>query len=454
MRLLALLSLVAAGCFNPTFTNTHCGEGNSCPSGYECVATLCVPRGAPTDGAPPPTDGPPTDGAPPPPTHCTPMAGGRVSAPFWAMTGDIEPVLVTAPRGDPRVFVVGRKGTIVVYDRNGLNPHTFVDLSSRITFGGTEQGLLGLAFAPDYATSGLFYVDYTRAGATGDAGDTIIAELKVSSMDPNAADPMSHRVVMLIDQPFANHNGGMLEFGPDGYLYIGMGDGGSGNDPMGNGQSLSVLLGKLLRIDPRMAGVMPYTIPPTNPFVMMTGAKKEIWAYGLRNPWRFSFDARNGDLYIADVGQNAKEEIDVQPGTSHGGENYGWSIMEGDGCLGGSTCNPALYKGPLVVHPHTDDDADGNAYCSIIGGAVYRGACFPDLDGRYFYTDYCEPDLMSFLTTDLAMPTQAVSNPGTNLTSVHADGLGELYITSQNGVIYRIQGGPEQPLRGHISSPP
>lgn len=231
-------------------------------------------------------------------------------------------LLVSAHDGTGRLFILEQTGTIRILKDGALMPSPFLDLSGLVNPNGNERGLLGLAFDPKYGGNGRFFVNYTGAN-----GNSVTARYSVSAADPNRADPASASIILRIAHPqYSNHNGGNLVFGPDGYLYFGMGDGGGAGDPNGNSQNLGVLLGKLLRIDARSD---PYAVPPDNPFVGRAGARPEIWAYGLRNPWRFSFDDRSGDLYIADVGQDAYEEIDFQPARDRGGENYGWNFMEG-----------------------------------------------------------------------------------------------------------------------------
>ena len=240
-----------------------------------------------------------------------------------------------------------------------------------------EQGLLSVAFAPDYASSGYFYVWYTDMG-----GGMVLSRFRVSG-DPDVADPDSEEVLLIVLQPFENHNGGRLQFGPDGMLYEGLGDGGGSFDPDDNGQDGSTLLGKLIRIDVNPALGGSYAVPADNPFVGNGSVRDEIWALGLRNPWRISFDRETGDLYIADVGQNRLEEVNVQPAASTGGENYGWDIMEGSQCTGGGDgCNRAGLTLPVAEYDH-------DLGCSITGGEVYRGSAYPDMDGVYFYGDFC-----------------------------------------------------------------
>ena len=256
----------------------------------------------------------------------------------------------------------------------------FLDLTGQVS-GSSEQGLLGLAFAPDFAESGHFFVNYTDEN-----GDTVIARYRVSADDPDRADPSSRSVILEVDQPAANHNGGMLAFGPDGYLYVGMGDGGGARDQYKNGQNPQTLLGKMLRLDVASAGAQAYAVPPDNPWVASDwngqDVRDEIWALGLRNPWRFSFDRETGDLWIGDVGQGDREEIDYVSAGSRGGINFGWPIMEGTACLDGDTCDQAGLTPPVTDYTH-----EGN--CSVTGGYVYRGGQIPAWNGLYFYGDYC-----------------------------------------------------------------
>lgn len=302
-------------------------------------------------------------GFPPPPAYLRRIATGLNKPVYLTHAGD----------GSGRLFLVEKIGAIRLFKDGVLMENPFLDIQDRIKSSGSEQGLLGLAFDPEYRTNGRFYVNYIDLD-----GNTVVARYLVSSADPDRADPASETAILRVNQPYPNHNGGDLLFGPDGFLYIGLGDGGSAGDPLGNGQRLDMLLGKLLRID---VGAEPYAIPPDNPFVGRPDARPEIWAYGLRNPWRFSFDHATGDLYIGDVGQDEYEEIDFQPAGSPGGQNYGWNIMEGlHTYQGGDTGGLIL---PVAEYPHTG----GN--CSVTGGYVYRGSKNPALQGTYLFGDYC-----------------------------------------------------------------
>src|SRR3954462_10063582 len=334
-----------------------------------------------------------------------PMPGAEAATVSLVPIGSFAaPTYVTAPPGDThRVFVVERAGRVQVLD-DGVR-HEFLDISSLVACCDGERGLESMAFAPDYATSGLFYVFYT---ALSPLGQLTVAEYRRSSSDPDAADPASDRVVLGIphDQQ-SNHNGGQLQFGPDGYLYVGAGDGGSGGDPAGNGQNLTSsdppvinsvnhnpLLGKLLRIDPRSRS--PYAIPPGNPF---PAPAAEVFAYGLRNPWRFSFDRETGDLAIGDVGQDAFEELDEAPAPGLGlGADYGWSLFEGLHTYPrGLPAGPPFPEG--FVFPVLEKSHSGDGYCSITGGYVVRDPALPELAGQYVYGDFCKPGLRAVTLT-------------------------------------------------------
>jgi glucose/arabinose dehydrogenase len=339
------------------------------------------------------------------------------------------PLYVTAPPGDTqRIFIVEQSGRIRILRNGTLLPTPFLDLSGRISSGG-ERGLLGLAFHPQYAANRRFVVYYTNP-----SGDTRVSVFQASS-NPDLADAASEQVILAVTQPFANHNGGMVVFGPDGKLYIGLGDGGSGGDPQGNGQNRNVLLGKILRLDVNGSGQA--SVPADNPFAGQSGRRPEIWSYGLRNPWRFSFDRTLGDLYIGDVGQSAREEIDVSTEAAQLGRglNYGWNTMEGTACYSPSTgCVRTGLTLPVL-------DYDHGAGCSVTGGYVYRGAAIPPLRGTYFYGDYCQGWVRSFRLsgTGVTLPTDWASlRPGGQITSFGEDGQGEIYIVIQSGKVLRI----------------
>ncbi|HEX3580868.1 MAG TPA: PQQ-dependent sugar dehydrogenase [Thermoanaerobaculia bacterium] len=338
--------------------------------------------------------------------------------------------------GDPRLFITQQTGRIAIYDGTRLLPQPFLDVSAVISTNGEERGLLGLAFSPHYRDDGTFYIDYTNA-----AGDTVVARYHVSAADPNRSDPASAQILLTIAQPYPNHNGGELQFGPDGYLYIGMGDGGSGGDPENRAQTLSVLLGKILRIDVENAPT--YRIPATNPFVNRAGAAPEIWAWGVRNPWRFSFDGVTGDLWIADVGQDTYEEVDFQPASSTGGENYGWRRMEGFHCYNPSTnCNDGTLTLPVLEYSH----ADGS--CSITGGYRYRGLDYPRLYGTYFYGDLCSGKLWGATPSGSGFTSRLLLDTSMQITTFGQDVNGELYVADYaTGTIYSITDAQPGPSR-------
>ena len=338
-------------------------------------------------------------------------------------TGFTSPVDIEHPVGDTRLFVVQQTGAIRILNANGtINPTNFLTLTTATISNGSERGLLGLAFHPNYATNGYFYVNYTNT-----AGNTVIARYTVSA-NPDVADATSATTILTVPQPFSNHNGGSLKFGPDGYLYIGMGDGGSAGDPGNRAQNINENLGKMLRIDVDAAS--PYGIPADNPYVGITG-NDEIWAIGLRNPWKFSFDMANGDLWIADVGQNQIEEINKIAAPTTTGLNFGWKCYEGNSVY--STCSDsATYTYPLAQYTHT-----GGA-CSITGGYVYRGSLYPNLVGKYIFADYCNNKVGYVNEDGTIVWTTAFS--GTNITTFGQDINGEIYVGgSGSGVIYRLR---------------
>lgn len=337
------------------------------------------------------------------------------------VSGLTQPLGIThAADGSGRLFIVEQAGRVRIFRNGALVPTPFLDITDRVTAGG-EQGLLGLAFPPGFSGKGYFYVNYTRVPD----GATVVSRFQLS-VDPDVALPASEEVLLVVAQPFANHNGGHLAFGPDGYLYIALGDGGSGGDPFGNGQNLAALLGKILRIDVE-SGVVPYAIPSGNPF------SSEIWAYGLRNPWRFSFDRVTGDLYIADVGQNLIEEVNFQPAASLGGANYGWNIMEGSSCFNSLNCNQAGLTLPVAEYSHTE----GN--CSVTGGFVYRGAQYPALQGDYLYGDFCSGRIWGLRRVGAAWENRLLLDSTLSLSSFGEDEAGNLYAADiLIGTIHKI----------------
>ena len=339
--------------------------------------------------------------------------------------GYTDPVVVTGARdGSDRLFVVEQQGRILI-----VGGGVFLDISNPVDSTGNEQGLLGLVFHPDYSNNGFFYVNYTHDPEGSGPDVTRISRFEVSVGVPDVADPSSETIILDFEQPASNHNGGDLHFGPDGYLYIATGDGGGAEDTFQNAQDLGSLLGKLLRIDVDTGS--PYGIPPTNPFVGQGSPREEIWAYGLRNPWRFSFDRVNGDLFIGDVGQLAREEIDLQPASSAGGENYGWSCMEGDLEVNFNPCDGSPLTGPILVYPH-------NMGCSVTGGYIYRGD-IGGLNGRYVFGDFCTGVIWFASESAGVWSTEVFSDTTMNISSFGEDDHGELFVLDHDGgVVYRF----------------
>lgn len=357
-------------------------------------------------------------------------------------TGFSNPIWAGAPAGDPRVFIALKSGRIRILKNGAVQPGTFLNINSQVSLG-SEQGLLGVAFDPDYANNGHFFVNYTNL-----AGNTVVSRFTVDAGDPDLADPSSETVVLTFNQTFSNHNAGDIQFGPDGYLYIATGDGGSGNDPFCAAQDLGNILGKMLRID---VGSLPYSIPPDNPFIGVPGALPEIIHYGLRNPWRFGFDMQTGDLFIGDVGQNAREEISAAP-LGQLGLNFGWSVMEANRCNTLSSCPGTVppcfdssFRPPIVEVPQFP------AF-SIIGGQVYRGSLLPGEVGHYFFADFYD-DMIRSLDYDGATNTvsnltdrtaEFAPNVGAirNIASFGVDGFGELLIVDHtsggNGEVFKM----------------
>ncbi|HYF25655.1 MAG TPA: PQQ-dependent sugar dehydrogenase [Baekduia sp.] len=377
--------------------------------------------------------GAPTTQAPPATTQERPATSSQRGVRLAPVGTFRAPLYVTAPRGDRRrIFVVEQGGRIVAVRGGRKLSRPFLDLSSRVTAGG-EQGLLGLAFAPDYARTRRFYVYYTRRD-----GKQTLVEYRRSRGSADVADARSARAVFVHDDPEANHNGGQLQFGPDGLLYVGTGDGGAGDDPhgpRGNAQNLASPLGKILRIDPRRSGSRPFRAPASNPFARRAGARDEIYAYGLRNPWRFSFDRSTGDLVIGDVGQNAVEEIDFVRRGAGRGANFGWRPFEG---TRRNFDEPARGHVPPVIEKTHDD-----GWCSITGGYVVRDPGVPALRGRYVYGDFCQGVLRSArlrpgeASDDRALRLRRIES----LASFGEDAAGRVYVVSLSGPVYRLAAG-------------
>jgi glucose/arabinose dehydrogenase len=360
------------------------------------------------------------------PATALPASGTRSPVALKLVSDDLRsPVYVThAGDGSGRLFVVEKGGTIALLRNGQRAPRPFLDITALVNSSGSEQGLLGLAFHPDYAHNGRFFVYYTARN-----GDNTLARYEVSN-DPDVADAATGTVLFAQADPAPNHNGGMLAFGPDTYLYVGMGDGGSAGDPWGNGQKRSVLLGKLLRLDVDHGD--PYAIPPDNPWASGGDARPEIWAYGLRNPWRFSFDRATGDLYIGDVGQGQYEEIDFQPAGEPGGRNYGWNIREGMHCFRSQNCDTNGLIDPISEYGHEFG-------CSITGGYVYRGAAIPQFQGTYVYGDYCSGLIWTLKQTVPGQWAQSdLLDSKLGISSFGEDEVGELYLTDLGGGLYQF----------------
>jgi glucose/arabinose dehydrogenase len=398
-----------------------CGTSGPTPTSVPGTSSTAPGSGAPSAGATPSSSA----------GTVAPSASGGLrfdpaglSVTFETVVDGLEaPLAVTsAADGSGRIFVVQQGGQVRIVRDAALAAKPFLDIAERITSGG-ERGLLGLAFHPNFPTDPRLFVDYTDA-----KGDTQVSSFTVDPATPDAADPTSEVKILHVAQPFANHNGGAVAFGPDGFLYVSMGDGGSGGDPQGNGQSLKTLLGKILRIDvDHQAAGKPYAIPADNPFGATADALPEIFLYGLRNPWRMSFDRATGDLWIGDVGQNAWEEVDVaRAGTS--GENYGWNTMEGNHCFQPSSdCIRTGLTLPVVEYSH-------DAGCTVIGGNVYRGTAQPVLSGGYLFGDYCSGTIWAIDPSgdELREPTIVLESK-VSLSSFGEDEAGELYATDLSG---------------------
>jgi glucose/arabinose dehydrogenase len=387
-----------------------------------------TPTPSPAATTPPASPGP--AGSPPASSPARPAAfdaaGAAIRLEPFLRRLDAPLYLTDAGDGTGTLYVVEQAGRILAVSADGRQLGVFLDIRGRVLSGG-ERGLLGLAFHPDYERNGRFFVNYTaRAGN----GDTIVSEFRRAG--PVRADPASERVLLRIDQPFANHNGGWVDFGPDGFLYIGTGDGGSAGDPMNNGQRLDTLLGKILRIDVDRG--RPYAIPPGNPFVSRAGARPEIFDYGLRNPWRASFDRVTRDLFIGDVGQASREEIDVHPASARPGLNFGWRVMEGSSCFRASSCDQRGLTLPVAEYRTSEG-------CAVTGGYVYRGSRYPSLVGGYFFADFCNGRIHVLSAADaLRGPVRHRTLLDTELSiaSFGEDEQGELYVVDLGGSVWRL----------------
>ena len=343
-------------------------------------------------------------------------------------SGFVQPVHIThAGDGSARLFVTEQCGLIRIVKNKIVQPAPYLDIRAKVTCGG-EQGLLSVAFPPGYAAKGHFYVYYTDL-----QGDIVVSRYRLS-LDPDLADPTTEEIILVIPhRTYTNHNGGQLAFGPDGYLYSGTGDGGGGGDPGGNAQNPASLLGKILRIDVE-SGAAPYAVPLDNPFVGNSAYRSEIWALGLRNPWRFSFDRLTGDLFIADVGQGTYEEVNVRPSSSFGGENYGWNIMEGAHCYSGGTCNQT----GLVLPVHEYDHSMG---CSITGGFVLRGPASASLAGRYVYGDFCSGRIWALMQGQGVWENILLAETTFTISTFGEDEAGNVYVADYSaGAVYQVVG--------------
>ena len=405
-RFILLLVLFVAAC-NGTVTPTSPPPSNT-PTAASLTETSLPQTTIPDTPAPSPVPSTATPGS----TTTFPDAAAYT---WQTILNGLQRPVDLQPDGSGRLFVIEKPGRIRIIQNDQLMDTPFLDITDRVGSGGNEQGLLGLAFHPQYAQNGRFFVNYTDK-----LGKDTIARFQVSS-DPNVADPGSEVKLLSIDDPFPNHNGGVLAFGPDGLLYAGLGDGGSGGDPFGNAQNTGVLLGKILRLDVDSAD--PYAVPADNPF------GNEVWAYGLRNPWRLSFDKSTGDLYIGDVGQNAWEEIDFLPAGSPGGTNFGWNFREGAHDYKGG--GAAGMVDPIAEYGHPG----GN--CSVTGGYVYRGS-MPEWNGIYLYADYCSGVIWGLIQSDGGWQSKSLFTLDVPITSFGQDSSGELYLLSDSGAVLRL----------------
>ncbi|HEX9816517.1 MAG TPA: PQQ-dependent sugar dehydrogenase [Candidatus Thermoplasmatota archaeon] len=368
-----------------------------------------------------------TSGAmPATPTGTSPATGSVKLVPF--LSGLDSPIYLThAGDGSGRIFIVEQTGKIKIWKNGAVLPTPFLDVTSLVVSGG-EQGLLGLGFHPDHETNGVFVIDYTRGGNPTVSGDTVVARYRAAPGNPDVTDVASAQGILTVDQPFANHNGGMVDYGPDGFVYIGLGDGGLADDPQNNAQNPQALLGKMLRIAIEDTGT--YTVPSDNPFVNVPTHRPEIWATGLRNPWRHSFDRATGDLYMGDVGQNAWEEISFQPAASNGGENYGWDVYEGT-----HNYQPGIviqHTLPVAEYDHEEGD------CSVTGGYVYRGTEVPALQGYYVLGDYCTGRLWTLAKIGASWALSEFMDTEYAISSFGEDEAGELYLVDHTGSIYKF----------------
>ncbi len=423
MRLGRLALLLALG----GLLLSACAGDEPEPPAAAPVAATAVPTQVPATAAPAATSVPTA----PVPVITTPQPPAEGAYALESVgTGFRKPLYLTYAPGDTggRLFIVEQDGTVAILEDGQRQEPLFMDIDARVGSSANEQGLLSIAFDPEYAANGIFYVYYTDTG-----GGTVVARYRVSADDPDAADLASEEVLLRVGQPYGNHNGGQIKFGPDGYLYVALGDGGSGGDPLDSGQDRSTLLGTLLRIDVRTGGA--YAVPADNPFVDHEGVRPEIWSWGLRNAWRFSFDRATGDLFIADVGQNKLEEVNFQPADSPGGENYGWNRFEGSEPYGNRSTEGMARR--EMVFPIAEYGR--NEGCSVTGGYVYRGTQLPALVGNYIFGDYCSGIVWTLTPqADGSWLRTVLLVAPSDITSFGEDAAGEVYVIIRDGTVYRI----------------
>ena len=422
-----IIGLALAGCGGVATVNYPAAVSSSTPvsstSASQPPVTSNQPPTIPTSSSTPQPPPIPLPSSTPQPALADPSGYNWVRV----VSGLDAPVNIqNAGDGSGRIFIVEKHGRIRILQSGQLLPTPFLDIQNEVGSQHTEQGLLGLAFHPNYGASGLFYINYIDVN-----GNTVIARFHVSVNDPNQADPASEDDILRVKQPYNNHNGGGQAFGPDGYLYLGLGDGGSEGDPLRNGQNLQTLLGKLLRID--IDHGSKYDIPPNNPFAQ-TGGLPEIWAYGLRNPWRFSFDKTNGNLFIADVGQDAWEEVDFVPSGTASGINFGWSFYEGLHPYQDQPPANVNFTKPVFEYSH----AEG---CSVSGGYVYRGQAMPEWQGVYFFGDYCSGNVWGLVHPgEISQQVKILFTTGAQITTFGVDEAGDIYLADyKTGSLLRLE---------------
>ncbi len=445
---LALLAACAPnGGNSPQETATHSPVSSIVPTGPAASITPTTTQ-SPGDSGNTPVTGQATTPATAAPASVTPVPATAspdiqstptittvtqfpaVNSAKWAplVSGLVKPTDLKDPGdGSGRLFVLEQPGRIRIIQNGQLLSSPFLDITDRVGSQGTEQGLLGLAFDPNYAHNGIFFTNYTNT-----QGNSVVSQWSVSTSDPNQADLQSQQILLTIDQPYPNHNGGGVQFGPDGYLYLSFGDGGSAGDPLKNGQNTQNLLADILRVQPDLQG--GYTIPASNPFANGQGGLPEVFVYGLRNPWRFSFDPGTGDLYIADVGQDKWEEIDYSPAGSAGAENFGWSYYEGDHAYRGQPPQGQQFTFPVYEYSH----AEG---CSVTGGYVYRGQSLPAWQGVYLFGDYCSGKVWGLLRDAQGQwQAQQLFKTSANISAFGQDASGEMYLLDRSqGQVLRLQ---------------